>query len=144
MMYMRELLDVANKINNIQMDVWRKINMPVVASMLKPDCFKKGQHIGNEGARYNGGINFESCGTVNFINSMASLKKNVYDDKKYTLEEMTDAMLHNFGFKTAFETGVYSPDRREATDEAPKYEKIFLTASTPPSTATLILTQTAS
>ncbi|MCB7513623.1 4-hydroxyphenylacetate decarboxylase large subunit [bacterium 210917-SL.2.15] len=125
MMYMRELLDVANKINNIQMDVWRKINMPVVASMLKPDCFKKGQHIGNEGARYNGGINFESCGTINFINSMSSLKKNVYDDKKYTLEEMTDAILHNFGFKTAFETGVYSPDRREATDEAPKYEKIF-------------------
>ena len=63
--------------------------------------------------------------SVNFINSMASLKKNVYDDKKYTLEEMTDAILHNFGFKTAFETGVYSPDRREATDEAPKYEKIF-------------------
>ena len=124
MMYMRELLDVATRSTTSR---WmsEKDQHAVVASMLKPDCFKKGQHIGNEGARYNGGINFESCGTVNFINSMASLKKNVYDDKKYTLEEMTDAILHNFGFKTAFETGVYSPDRREATDEAPKYEKIF-------------------
>jgi len=125
MAWMRELLEVANKINNIQMDVWRKINPPVVQSLLKADCFKKGQHIGDCGARYNGTINFESCGTINFVNSMASLKKNVYDDKKYTLEEMTDALMNNFGFKTAFETGVFSPDRREATENAPKYEKIF-------------------
>ena len=34
-------------------------------------------------------------------------------------------MFNNFGFKTAFETGVFSPDRREATENAPKYEKIF-------------------
>jgi len=103
------------------MDVWRKNNPPVVHSLLKPDCFTKGQHIGDCGARYNGTINYESCGTINFINSMASLKKNVYDTKKYTIEEMTDAILNNFGFKTAFETGVYSPDRREATYKAPKY-----------------------
>lgn len=125
MAWLRELLSVSNKVNNIQMDVWRKNNPPVVHSLLKPDCFTKGQHIGDCGARYNGTINYESCGTINFINSMASLKKNVYDTKKYTIEEMTDAILNNFGFKTAFETGVYSPDRREATDKAPKYEKIF-------------------
>ena len=86
--------------------------LPAVNSLLKPDCFKKGQHIGNCGARYNACINFESCGTITFINSLASLKKNVYDTKKYTLEEMTDAMLHNFGFRTAYDTGVFSPDYR--------------------------------
>ena len=47
--------------------------------------------------------------TVTFINAMASLKKNVFDEKKYTLDEMMDALEHNFGFKTAFETGVFSP-----------------------------------
>lgn len=125
MTWMRELLEVGNKINNIQMDVWRKINPPVIQSLLKADCFKTGQHIGDCGARYNGSINFESCGTVNFINSMASLKKNVFDTKKYTLAEMTDALMNNFGFKTAFETGVYSPDCREATESAPTYETIF-------------------
>ena len=116
---------IVNKVNNIQMDVWRKYNMPVVNSLLKPDCFKKGQHIGNCGSRYNACINFESCGTITFINSLASLKKNVYDDKKYTLEEMTDAMLHNFGFRTAYDTGVFSPDYRESTEEAAKYARIF-------------------
>lgn len=125
MMYLRELLEVSNRINNIQMDVHRKLSPTVAASLLKADCFENGLGQTYLGARYNGTINFESCGTINFINSMVSLKKNVYDEKKYTLEEMKDAILNNFGFKTAFETGVFSPDRREATDLAPKYEKIF-------------------
>lgn len=125
MMYLRELLEVSNRMNNIQMDTWRKLTPTVAASLLKADCFENGQGQSHMGCRYNGTINFESCGTINFINSMVSLKKNVYDDKKYTLDEMIDAMLNNFGFKTAFETGVFSPDRREATDLAPKYEKIF-------------------
>ena len=38
---------------------------------------------------------------------------------------MTDAMLHNFGFRTAYDTGVFSPDYRESTDKADKYAAIF-------------------
>ena len=69
---------------------------------------------------------FESCGTITFINSLASIKKNVFDDKKkVTIEEMTDAMINNFGFKTAYETGVFSPDSRVSTENSSKYEKIF-------------------
>lgn len=99
--------------------------MPAVASLLKGGFFTNGQHIGNCGAKYNATINFESCGTITFINALASIKKNVFDDKAFTLEEMTDAMINNFGFKTAYETGVFSPDFRESTDQAEKYEKIF-------------------
>ena len=123
--YLQELLEVSNRMNNLQMDTHRKICPTVWASLLKADCFKNGQNQSHLGARYNGTINFESCGTINLINSLASIKKNVYDEKKYTLAEMEDAMWNNFGFKTAFETGVFSPDRREATELAPKYEKIF-------------------
>lgn len=123
--YMDITTDVLNKCNNIQMDLWRKHNMPVVNSLLKPDCFTKGKHIGTMGARYNATINYESCGTITFINDLASIKKNVYDDKKFTIEEMTDAMVNNFGFKTAYETGVFSPDFRESTENSGKYEEIF-------------------
>ena len=38
---------------------------------------------------------------------------------------MTDVMLHNFGFRTAYDTGVFSPDYRESTDDAQKYAEIF-------------------
>lgn len=123
--YIHKITEVVNKVNNIQMDLWRKHNMPPVASLLKPDCFKDGAHIGDMGTRYNATINWESCGTATLINELASLNQNIFVDKKHTLEEMTDAMLHNFGFKTAYETGVFSPDFREATEDAPKYEKIF-------------------
>ena len=123
--YMELIIDVVNRVNNLQMDIWRKHNMPVVQSMLKPDCFKVGRHIGTMGARYNATINFESCGTVTLVNDLASIRKNVFVDKKYTLAELTDAMINNFGFKTAYETGVFSPDFREATAVAGKYEQIF-------------------
>jgi len=123
--YLELLITVTNPIMNIQMDLWRKYSMPAVNSLLKPDCFAKGKHIGTMGSRYNATINFESCGTITFINYLTSLKKNVYDDKKFTIEEMTDALLNNFGFKTAYETGVFSPDFRETTEKAAKYEEIF-------------------
>lgn len=124
-LYLEKAIEVVNKVNNIQMDVWRKRNMPIIQSLLKPDCFKKGQHLGNCGGRYNATINFESCGTITFINAVSSINKNVFVDKKYTLDEVLDGMLHNFGFKTAYETGVFSPDFREATEDASKYAKLF-------------------
>ncbi len=123
--YIELTTDVLNKVNNIQMDLWRKKNMPVVNSLLKPDCFTKGRDLGVMGARYNATINFESCGTITFVNSAASIKKNVFDDKKFTIEEMADAMINNFGFETAYQTGVFSPDSRVSTENSEKYEEIF-------------------
>ena len=41
--YIELTTDVLNKVNNIEMDLWRKKNMPVVNSLLKPDCFYKRQ-----------------------------------------------------------------------------------------------------
>lgn len=123
--YMRAIGVVVNKANNIQMDIWRKYNMPVVHSLLKAGCFENGLDIGKGGCLYTATINYETTGQVNLINSLASLKKNVFEDKKYTLEEMTDAMLNNFGYKTAWETQVFSLDTKVATDQTAKYAKIY-------------------
>ena len=123
--YLTITTDVVNRCNNIQMDIWRKHSMPVVNSLLKPDCFTKGQHLGTMGARYNASINFESCGTITLVNALSSIKKNVFDDKKFTIEEMTDALINNYGFETAYKTGVFSPDSRISTENSSKYEEIF-------------------
>lgn len=108
--YYKEAVDILAKTNNIQHDIWRKHNMSVVNSFMKPDCLDKGQHIGNMGYRYNATYNVESCGTITMVNSLAALKKLVYDEKKYSLDSFLDAMLNNFGFKNASETGSYSFD----------------------------------
>lgn len=117
--------DCLARTNNIQHDIWRKNNMAVFSSMLKPDCLDKGQHIGNMGYRYNATYNVESCGTINMVNSLAAIKKLVYDDKKYTLQEIQEAILNNFGFKTASEVGSYSLADQEKREDASKYDKIY-------------------
>lgn len=100
-----ELLTLAN---NIQHDAWRKISPSIVNSLLKPDCLDKGRDIGVEGSRYNTTFNIEICGAANLVNSLASLKKNVFENKMFSIENYKKAILANFGYKTAQEAGSYS------------------------------------
>jgi 4-hydroxyphenylacetate decarboxylase large subunit len=123
--YFHRAVQVLILTNNIQHDAWRKITPSLVNSMLKPDCLKKGRDIGQMGSRFNTTFNVESCGTVNLVNSLASLKKNVYDDKKYSLAEFRDAILANFGFTTAQESGSYSLSDQVATEEYHKWKHIY-------------------
>ena len=123
--YYRMTCDVLTRTNNIQHDVWRRHNMSLVNSMLKPDCLDRGQHIGNMGYRFNATYNIETCGTINMVNSLAALKKLVYDEKKYTLDQIKDAIIHNFGFKTAEEVGSYSLAEQEKAESSTKYDDIY-------------------
>jgi len=132
--YFSRAVHVLTLTNNIQHDVWRKISPSLVNSMLKPDCLEKGKDIGQMGSRFNTTFNVESCGTANLVNSLAALKKNIFNDHLYTLDEYRKALLSNFGYKTAKETGSYSlvdqvPDKgydswkkiHHLSMEAPKY-----------------------
>ncbi|MFA8301058.1 MAG: 4-hydroxyphenylacetate decarboxylase large subunit [Hyphomicrobiales bacterium] len=122
--YYKEAVDILAKTNNIQHDIWRRHNMSVVNSFMKPDCLEVGQHIGNMGYRYNATYNVESCGTITTVNSLAAIKRLVYDDKKYSLEELKDAMFNNFGYKNALETGNYSMVNQITGEEVDKYEVV--------------------
>jgi 4-hydroxyphenylacetate decarboxylase large subunit len=110
--------------NNIQHDAWRKITPSLVNSMLKPDCLKKGKDIGQLGSRYNATFNIEICGSVNLVNSLASLRKNVYDDRSYSIDEYREAILSNFGYKTAMESGSYSLFEQKKNEDYQKWLKI--------------------
>lgn len=116
--------DVVAKANNIQMDIWRKNNMSIMNSFLKPDCLRNGKHIGQMGYRYNATYNIESCGTITSINSLAAIKKLVFDDKMYSLEQLTDALLNNFGYQTAEESGNYSMAEQRKADTDRRFDDI--------------------
>jgi len=123
--YYKAVIDCLAKTNNIQHDIWRKQNMAVFNSLLKPDCLSRGRHIGTLGYRFNGTFNIESCGQITMLNSLASLKKLVYDDKKYTLEKVKYALLNNFGFMPAVESGNFSLfSQKKRSDADSEYEKI--------------------
>ncbi len=106
--YFRITVEVLTLTNNIQHDMWGKISPSIINSMLKPDCLKNGKDISNKGCRYNRTFNVEICGGVNLVNSLASMKLNVYDENKFTLDEMKTAMEANFGYLTAHESGSFS------------------------------------
>lgn len=106
--YFSRAVEVLTLTNNIQHDAWRKISPSLVNSMLKPDCLLKGKDIGRLGSRFNTTFNVETTGTANLVNSLAVLKKNVFESGLYTLDEYRQAILANFGYHTAAETGSFS------------------------------------
>jgi 4-hydroxyphenylacetate decarboxylase large subunit len=122
--YFSKAVEVLTLTNNIQHDAWRKITPSLVNSMLKPDCLVNGKDIGQQGSRYNRTFNIEVCGGVNLVNSLASLKKNVFDEKRFDLDTLRAAMLQNFGYKPAAETGSYSLTEQVRKDHSTDWLKI--------------------
>jgi len=94
--------------NNIQHSIWGKVSPSIINSMLKPDCLETGRDISNKGCRYNRTFNVEICGGVNLVNSLASIKKNVFEEKSITLSQLKSAIESNFGYRSALESGSYS------------------------------------
>lgn len=83
----------------------------LVTSLLTHDCLSKGRALLDGGVRYLGGTN-ETYGNINASDSLCAIKKVVYEDKKYTLGEVLEAMKHNFlGYEAI----------RKALLDAPKY-----------------------
>ncbi len=130
--YFSQALDVLVRANNIQHDVWRKNNMAIFNALLKPDCLAKGHLINELGYRFNGTFNIETCGTINLVNSLAALKKLVYHDQKYSLEQMKKALEDNFGFKQASEVGSYSLADQEKRDNNETFDEIHFRCLTAP------------
>lgn len=122
--YYEMTVDCLATTNNIQHDIWRKNNMSVINSFLKPDGLDRGRHIGHLGYRFNATFNIESCGTITMTNSLVALKKLVYEDKKYTLDQIREAIKDNFGFKTAKEIGSFSLLAQVKRDDGAKYDEI--------------------
>lgn len=132
-LYWQETVDVLALTNNIQHDIWRKNNMAVITSLLKPDCLDNGHLINELGYRYNATFNVESAGTITCVNSLAAIKKLVYDENVVTIEEMKTAMKENFGFKTAKEVNSFSlADQEKRDDSDNQWDKLhFQTLQTP-------------
>jgi 4-hydroxyphenylacetate decarboxylase large subunit len=122
--YYEMTVDCLATTNNIQHDIWRKNNMSVINSFLKPDGLERGRHIGHLGYRFNATYNIESCGTITMVNSLVALKKLVYEERKYTLAEMRQAIRDNFGFKTAKEVGSFSMLAQVKAEDGARYDQI--------------------
>jgi pyruvate-formate lyase len=64
-------------------------------SMLYDDCIAKGRSVVNRGPVFTGGI-VETFGMVNTADSLAAIKKLVYDDKRLTQAQTLEALTADF------------------------------------------------
>ncbi|MDR3672938.1 MAG: 4-hydroxyphenylacetate decarboxylase large subunit [Holophaga sp.] len=117
--YWQKAVDILCLTNNVQHDIWRKNNMAIINSFLKPDCLDTGHLIDEKGYRFNATFNVESAGTINGVNSLAAIKKLVFTDKTVTLDELKKAIKDNFGFKTANEVNSFSLSDQEKREDGP-------------------------
>ena len=69
-------------------------------SILMDDCIERGRALLDGGVRYLGGT-CETYGNINASDSLWAVKSLVFDQKKYTLPQLEEAILHNFeGYDT--------------------------------------------
>ncbi len=87
-------------------------------SMLYDDCISKGKALFDGGIRYLGGT-LETYGNITTSDSLLVIKKLVYDEKFFTLEQLKDMLLENFNgyefnYKKVISIEKYGNQNKEA------------------------------
>ena len=107
---------------NYVVGIRRQVNPLIFSSVLVKDCVAKGKPMDDNGCRYNKSVTLLNSGMVNVANAMAAIKKLVFEEKRYTLEEINKACAANFGFEAVEESGNYSMFNQKKISR--DYEKI--------------------
>ena len=107
--YVTKLTSVATVITQ---RLHREMAPKPLMSIMYEGCMESGRDVSAGGAMYNFGPGVVWSGLATYADSMAAIKKLVFDDKKYTLEELNKALKADF-------VG-YEQVRKDCLD-APKY-----------------------
>lgn len=88
-------IDIKIKGNNIIENIYAQY-MPVpFLSLVTNDCITNGKDYNAGGARYNTNY-IQGVGIGTITDSLSAIKYNVYDNKKFTMDEMLKAVENNF------------------------------------------------
>jgi formate C-acetyltransferase len=90
---------------------------PYLSSLVR-DCVKRGRSVWDGGAIYGGGPVMCYIGIANIGNSLAAIRKLVFDDKALTMEQLKHALETNFEDGATDPTG---PEIRQLCLAAPKF-----------------------
>lgn len=82
-------------------------------SLCVDGCMENGRDVMHRGAQYNVGPGMESTGAADLADSLAAIKKLVYEQKRFSMEQLLTALDKNFEG--------YEDVRQVLINEAPKY-----------------------
>jgi formate C-acetyltransferase len=109
---LEHFINIKIKGNLIIERMWSKHLPAPFLSILVDDCIKKGKDYNCGGARYNTSY-IQGVGMGSITDSLASIKYNVFDEKRFTLSELMSAVKSNYqGFEEI---------KKFVWDESPKY-----------------------
>lgn len=92
---LKHFVDIKIKGNNIIESIYAKHMPSPLMSVIVDDCIKTGKDYNAGGARYNTKY-IQGVGIGTITDSLASIKYNVFDNKKFTMEELLNAIDNNF------------------------------------------------
>lgn len=88
-------VDMKVRVSNYIDRMFAKYAPATFLSLFIDDCIAKGKDYYNAGPRYN--TNYIQCtGLGTITDSLSVLRKHVYEDKTYTMDEILEATDHNF------------------------------------------------
>jgi len=91
--YITKWSDVATVISQ---RIHRELTPKPLMSIMYEGCMENAKDVSSGGAMYNFGPGVVWSGLATYVDSMAAIKKLVFDDKKYTLEELNRALKADF------------------------------------------------
>ena len=91
--YITELTSIGTVISQ---RVHRDLAPKPLMSMMYEGCMENGRDVSAGGAMYNFGPGVVWSGLATYADSMAAIKKLVFDEKKYTLAQLNDALKADF------------------------------------------------
>jgi len=80
----------------IQMSLYSRMLPPILASAFTNDCIEKGKTAMDGGARYHHSSAMLVAGMIDVANSLAAIKKCVFDDKLFSIKELKEALKADF------------------------------------------------
>jgi formate C-acetyltransferase len=102
-------------IYNIERKEAENFPLPLL-SLLTDDCLEKGLDISAGGAKYNSSM-FCAVGIPNVADSLAAIKKLVFEEGLFKLEEILDAMKSNFREKEQLRQALRSQSPKYGNDD---------------------------
>lgn len=91
--YITKLTSIATVISQ---RVHRELAPKPLMSIMYEGCMEKGKDVSSGGAMYNFGPGVVWSGLGTYVDSMAAIKKLVFDDGKYSLEQLNEALKLDF------------------------------------------------
>jgi len=96
----KEMIKYVTKLSGVATVISQRVHRDLapkpLMSIMYEGCMENGKDVSSGGAMYNFGPGVVWSGLATYADSMAAIKKLVFDDKKYTLQQLNEALKADF------------------------------------------------